>query len=95
MRFYVLSPSDVSGIVPHIIAEVVREGGIDEDRLTTLASALSGARSEILTRDELLETAERRTALRAWEARDDTVHDDETEQLARPHLTIVNDRWGS
>jgi hypothetical protein len=70
MRLYVLCFSDHEGIAPHIVAEVVREI-VEDDRATSLASALAGERSLILTRAELLADHLGRKALEAWEDRND------------------------
>ena len=43
MRYYVLCFSDYEDINPHVVAEVVRDGP-DDDRATTLATALAGDR---------------------------------------------------
>jgi hypothetical protein len=80
MRFFVLLYSDYQDIVPHIIAEVVHEQ-LDDDRKTTIASALAGDRAVIMTRAELLADRAGETALAAWDARDDSVFDDESDAI--------------
>jgi len=80
MRLYVLCFSDHEGIAPHIIAEVVRENA-EDDKATSLASALAGDRSLILTRAELLADPLGRLALEAWEDRNDGEFRHESEAI--------------
>jgi hypothetical protein len=80
MRYYVLCYSDFEGIAPHIIAEVVRDGA-DDDRRTSIASALAGERAVVATRSELLADPVAREALEAWEARNDAEYDRETRAI--------------
>ena len=72
--------SDYEGISPHIIAEVVRDG-VNEDRATTLASALAGNHAVIVTRTELNNDPLGRQALEAWESADDAEYYRETEAI--------------
>jgi hypothetical protein len=98
MRLYVLCFSDHEGIAPHIIAEVVRES-VEDDRATSLASALAGERSLILTRIELLADQLGREALEAWEDRNDgefrqaseAILADDTPTIARLRLVTSHD----
>lgn len=76
MRYYVVCTSAVSGIAPHVIAEVVRDL-VDDDGNVMLAFALAGERRVIATRGELLEHPLGRAALDAWDAHDDSAFDDE------------------
>jgi hypothetical protein len=98
VRYYVLCFSDYDGVAPHVIAEVVRDA-LDEDRTTTLASALAGVQALVVTRAELLADAVGRRALEEWENSDDTEHDHDTDSImaaeeAPPparRLHVVND----
>ncbi len=81
MRFYIYCQSDEPSVEPYILAEVVRDTA--DDRSLSLAAALSGPRSLILTRSELSRTPERRRALERWDMRDDSVFEDESGLLAR------------
>lgn len=91
MRYFVYAESDEDGISPYILAEVVASPA--EAPELSAAAALAGARTQILSRDELLLEPEGRAALDAWDARDDTWFDRETAALdggtsERPsHLT--------
>ncbi len=84
----------VQGTEPYILAEVVGDG-IDSDRDTTLASALVGVQSAVVTREELRTEPWGRKALDAWFDGDDTEYDRETAALRtmpeRPHLELVRD----
>jgi len=80
MRLYVLCFSDYEGIAPHIIAEVVREN-VGEEPATSLASALAGDRSLIVTRAELLSEPMGRAALEAWDDRNDSEYRLESEAI--------------
>lgn len=80
MRYYVLCFSDYEGISPHIIAEVVRDG-VNEDRTTTLASALAGSHAVIVTRTELNNDPLGRQALEDWESANDAEYYRETEAI--------------
>jgi hypothetical protein len=77
VRYYVVCRSDLDGIAPHIIAEVVRDSAEEDDEHTTLASALTDERRVIATRPELLAHPLGFTALEAWESDDDSAYDDE------------------
>jgi hypothetical protein len=94
MRLYVYCESDEPSVDPFILAEVVRD--TEDDRSLSLAAALAGPRSCILTRRELLQSPQRRVALEAWDARDDTMFERESSLLARTgrvgavRLHIVN-----
>jgi len=98
LRLYVLCFSDHEGIAPHIIAEVVREN-VDDDRATSLASALAGERSLILTRAELLADRHGRAAIEAWEDRNDgefrheseAILADDTPTIRRLRLVTTDD----
>jgi len=81
MRYYVYCESDEPLVEPFILAEVVRD--IDDDRSLSLAAAIAGPRACILTRRELLQSPERRAALDAWDARDDSMFETETHLLTR------------
>lgn len=76
MRDYVVCKSDLGGIQPHIIAEVVRDN-TEPDKDATLAAALAGERRLIVTRAELLNHPDGVRALEAWDANDDTAFDNE------------------
>jgi hypothetical protein len=78
MRLYVLCYSDYTGIDPHIVAEVVHDA-VDRNLHTTLADSLAGERALIMTRKELLADRAGRVALRAWERKDDTEFDEESD----------------
>jgi hypothetical protein len=80
MRYYVLCFSDYDDVSPHVIAEVVRDGA-NEDRETTLASALAGERAVVVTRAELEVDPVGRAALEDWEAGDDSAYYRETEAI--------------
>ena len=66
-------------IAPFIVAELVRDDG--DDREASLARSVAGALSSILTRDELLASADGSHALQLWEASDDTDYDASTARL--------------
>lgn len=78
MRLYVLCFSDYVEIEAHIVAEVVHDA-VDKNLHTTLADSLAGDRSLIMSRAELLAHPAGRSALRAWERRDDSVFDEESD----------------
>jgi hypothetical protein len=80
VRFYVLCFADHPGIAPHVIAEVVRDG-LHDDRATTLASAIAGDRSVIVTRAELEADPIGRRALEAWESGSDDAYDEESDAI--------------
>jgi hypothetical protein len=95
VRYYVICKSELHGIAPHIIAEVVRDAGAC-DAEGTIASALAGERRVIVTRRELLEHPLGLSALQAWDADDDSAYDDECSALRigrepprRPGLRLV------
>jgi hypothetical protein len=81
MRYYVFCESIDPHGEPYIIAEVVRDPG--DSREVSIASALAGARAHVLSRTELCEVPDGRTALDRWDARDDTSFDTETRLLSR------------
>lgn len=91
MRYFVLCYSNYEGVSPHIIAEVVHDA-VDEDRTTTLASALAGDHAVIMTRAELLADSAGREALAAWEAGDDDEYDHETDALGLEGGAFVQPR---
>jgi hypothetical protein len=76
VREYVVCRSDLGGIDPHIIAEVVRDDTAP-DTDATLASALAGDRRLIVTRAELLDHPDGVRALEAWDAKDDSAFDND------------------
>ena len=76
MRYYVICQSDLDGIAPHILAEVVGDRHDDETH-PILASTLASERRVVVTRDELLGHPFGVEALEAWDAQDDSAHDDE------------------
>jgi hypothetical protein len=80
VRYYVVCKSEVDGVAPHIVAEVVRDSA-DDDRDATLAAALTGERRVIATREELLDHPFGREALQSWEVKDDDAYDDECDAL--------------
>ncbi|MEX2393893.1 MAG: hypothetical protein WD826_05380 [Actinomycetota bacterium] len=80
MRHYVLCNSPLPEVAPYIIAEVVSDG-LDDDPRNSLAAGLAGERALIATRRELLGDTEWKMALAAWEARDDSDFDLETQVL--------------
>ena len=79
MRFYLLCESIDAGGAPYILAEVVREAGVD--RALSIASALAGARTRILTRNELRGSIAGRSALERWDDRNDGTFERETRLL--------------
>jgi hypothetical protein len=82
MRYYVLCVSDEPGVLPYILAEVVRDSlAPDDDRELSLAGTLAGPRSVVATRDELLTGGVGQAALTAWDNRDDAEFDHETNLL--------------
>ena len=81
MRYFVLCVSLEPGIDPYIAAEVVHAE--NEERAFSMAAAIAGSGSEILSRDELGSTTVGRRALDRWEHLDDSSFDSETEALAR------------
>jgi hypothetical protein len=98
MRLFVFCASDEPLVDPYILAEVVRDSA--DDRGLSLAAALAGPRSSILTRVELSATLEGRRALGRWEERDDSMFETETLLLTRTgrvgtvrlHVVKENDR---
>jgi hypothetical protein len=79
VRYYVLCRSDVLGILPYIVAEIVHDAGeADDERGMSLAGTIAGARSTIATRLELMGNADTLAALREWESQDDSEFDRET-----------------
>jgi hypothetical protein len=79
VRYYVLCRSEVLGILPFVVAEVVHEAlELDDERATTLAATIAGADSTVATRDELMANADTRAALKDWEDKNDTEFDRET-----------------
>lgn len=95
MRYYLLCDGDVHA-PPHIVAEVVHDvGESGADRGISFGSPLVAARSALVTGDELRETRDGRTALDAWDGRDDSVFDTETARLSAlpdddsPRLQLV------
>jgi hypothetical protein len=80
MRLYVLCYSDHSGIEPHIVAEVVHDA-LDKDLHTTLADSIAGDRAIIMNRAELLAEPAGRAALRAWQQKDDSEFDEESDSI--------------
>jgi hypothetical protein len=92
MRYYVLCRSEVEGILPYIVAEVVHEVlELDDQRATSLAATIAGPRSTVATRQELMSQADTRAALRDWDGQDDAEFDRETVLLnaAEPMPTNV------
>lgn len=86
--------SEVAGVEPYIVAEVVAESPAAAGRDVSIASALAGARSTIWTRDELMEEAFTRRALSAWDAHDDVQFDRETTAMqAEPSEFPTNIRY--
>lgn len=84
MRYYVVSKSEIDGVAPHIIAEVVGDIGA-EDPDEALASAFVDERRAIVTREELLEHPTGLEVLKAWEDEDDSAYDEEcVASRARP-----------
>jgi hypothetical protein len=88
MRYYVYCESFEESIEPYIIAEVVRD--VDDDRSLSLAAALAGPKSKIMTRTELTANLEGRRALEAWDSRDDHSFEAETALLQRPGRIATN-----
>ena len=85
MRYFVyLEPlSDLAR--PYILAEVTRDTEDDgRFREWSAAAALAGASARVLLREELMETANGRDALRAWDAHDDHEFDSDSERMANP-----------
>jgi len=80
MRLYVLCFSDHRGIEPHIVAEVVHDA-LDKDLHTTLADSLAGDRALIMSRAELLADPAGLAALRAWQRKDDSEFDEESNTI--------------
>jgi hypothetical protein len=85
MRFFIYCESDEPTVEPFILAEVVRDEA--SDRAMSLAAALAGPRSKILTRTELVCALDGRRALERWEARDDSMFETETALLHRTGRT--------
>jgi hypothetical protein len=82
VRYFVVCSPDLPDLAPYVVAEVVRDVPVDEDRRISLAAALAGERAVIATRAELLGDPRGRAALDAWEARDDTEFERETLALS-------------
>ena len=99
VRFFVLCTPLEENNPPYILAEVVRDGPLEQDRLLSIASAVAGERSRIATRAELMTDAIGRAALAKWGRLDDSSFERETVALdeAEPeetrvaHLRIVRD----
>jgi hypothetical protein len=81
MRLYVLCIASGIGDDSYIVAEMTSVRG--EAKEDSFAATLAGARSEVLSRTELLLTADGTLALARWDHRDDSVFDRETVALAR------------
>jgi hypothetical protein len=94
MRYYVLCDSEIDGIEPHIIAEVVRDR-TDPSKATTLAAALADEHRVIVSREELLAHPVGLQALKAWDAEDDSRYDCVSDAIRtevareRPGLRLV------
>ena len=79
MRYYVLCMSEEDGVEPYILAEVVTDVlDAAEDRESTLAGAIAGPQSLIVSEAELATESVGRTALAAWNDRDDSEFERET-----------------
>jgi hypothetical protein len=81
MRLYVLCLGNVPADDSYIVAEVTRVPG--QTKSDSLAGAVAGAHSSVLSRDELMQTTDGALALSRWDHRDDSVFDRETVVLAR------------
>lgn len=87
-RYYVYVPPLNGG--PYVLAELIREPFDDgEYRDTSLASAIAGPQSLVLTRDEMLEDQQRRQALACWLAGDDRSSLEYDEGVGHPRLRPV------
>lgn len=73
MRYYVLTESEHEDVVPHIVAEVVRDRIEGKD--ATMIAALMNERTIVLTREELLAHTIGVLALQAWDAQNDGAYD--------------------
>jgi hypothetical protein len=83
MRYYVLCTSDVAGILPHIVAEVVHDVADGAgDRGESFAGSIAGARSVIATRQELMDDPDTRRSMEEWEGQNDAQFDLETSALS-------------
>lgn len=71
MRYFVILPNDHFGEPPTVIAEVTHDV-IDDDRATTLATALAGPDAVVCTRVELLLQDGGVAALAAWHSAEDS-----------------------
>jgi len=80
MRQYVICNSPFPDVGPHIIAEVVSDG-LEDDPQNGLAAGLAGERALIVTRSQLKADPLWRMALEAWDARDDSEFDRETQAI--------------
>ncbi len=80
MRQYVICDSPFPDVGPHIIAEVVSDG-LEDDPRNGLAAGLAGERALIVTRSQLRSDPLWRMALEAWDARDDSEFDRETQAI--------------
>jgi hypothetical protein len=93
MRYFVLVPSH-EGLPQHIVAEVVDD---TDDKQTSLASSVAGAKSQILTEDELLQLPDGGNILNRWIQRDDATFESHTQRFLdgsgrpgrRVHLRLV------
>jgi hypothetical protein len=95
VRYFVVCFPDLPQIAPYIVAEVVRDVP-RADRDVSFASAVAGERAQIATRAELMADPRTRSAIEAWEGRDDTQFEMETLYLTeddRPvtYLRLVDD----
>jgi hypothetical protein len=81
VRLYVLCHGSVPADESYIVAEVTQVSG--QTKGDSLAGSVAGARSSVLSRDELLLTVDGTLALSRWDDRDDSVFDRETAVLAQ------------
>ena len=73
MRYYVLTESEHEDVVPHIVAEVVRDRTAGKN--AAMIAALMTERTIVLTREELLAHTIGVLALKAWDSEDDGAYD--------------------
>ena len=73
MRYYVLTDSEHDDVVPHIVAEVVRDRV--DGKAAAMICALTTDRTIVLTREELLAHALGVEVLKAWDSGDDGAYD--------------------
>jgi hypothetical protein len=93
MRYFVLVPTH-QGLPEHVVAEVVGDIG---ERETGLASSIAGAKSRILTVDELLQLPDGDVIFDRWVHRDDATFEEHTRRIVngsergyrRVHLRLV------